>query len=223
LAVDKHGDYIVAAVSKLLRVTASGVVSEIAACPSGSQWLSVALDSGGNYIVGDNRRHFIWRVSQDGQTVDRVAIYPVQRNDEWEDVGIIVDGAGDYLVIEDNYGSAHFWRISPAGRVTPILLHGDKMMSGASIIVDGDGEYLIGSYRDRAIFRVTPAGEVTKFASVGGQNMTGLARNPETGELVASFNFDPALRKISADGSSVTEFTNLGYAYASAIIAESGR
>jgi hypothetical protein len=48
-----------------------------------------------------------------------------------------------------------------------------------------------------------------------------LARNPETGELVASFNFDPTLRKISADGSSVTEFTNLGYA--SAIIAESGR
>jgi hypothetical protein len=42
-----------------------------------------------------------------------------------------------------------------------------------------------------------------------------------TGELVATLNFDPALRKISADGSSVTEFTNQGYA--TAILAEVGK
>jgi hypothetical protein len=52
-------------------------------------------------------------------------------------------------------------------------------------------------------------------------NLTGLDRNPETGELVVILNFDPALRKIGADGLSVTEFTNLGYA--EAIITEPSR
>jgi streptogramin lyase len=221
LAVDEHGDYIVAAVSSLLRVTSSGVVGKIAATPSGSQWMSVAVDPRGNYIVGDNQRHSIWRVSPDGQTVERVAAYPVRNNDELEDVAVIPDGAGDYLVMEDNSFTAHLWRVSPVGLVTPIPLHGDRMISGSPIIANGDGTYLVGSYREGAIFRVTSTGEVKKFASVSGRNLTGLARNPETGELVATFNFDPALRKISADGSSVTEFTDLGYAHA--ILAESGR
>jgi hypothetical protein len=220
LAVDKHGDYIVAAVSSLLRVTASGAVSQIAETPGGSQWMSVAVDAGGNYIVGDNQRHSIWRVSADGQTVNRVATYPAQ-NTELEDIGVTVDRAGDYLVVEDNSFASHFWRISPSGRVTPIPLHGDKMTSGSSIVADGEGNYLVGSHRDSAIFRVTSSGEVTKFANVSGQNLSGLARNPETGELAVALNFDPALRKISATGLSVTKFSDLGYA--NAIIAESGR
>ena len=82
MTVDQQGNYIVAAVSSLLRVTASGSVNKIAATPIGSQWLCVAVDFGGNYIVGDNRRHSIWRVSPDGTTVEIVATYLVQKNDE---------------------------------------------------------------------------------------------------------------------------------------------
>lgn len=221
LALDKQGDYIVAAVSSLLRVTPSGAVSTIAATPTGSQWLGVAVDSGGDYIVGDNQRHSIWRVSPDGRTIQRVAAYPVQNNDEMEAVGVAVDARGDYLVMEGNSFHAHFWRISPSGRVMPIPLHGDKMMSGSALVAERDGSYLVVSHRDRAIFRVSAAGEVTKFANVSGENLTGLAQNSETGEVVATLNFDPALRRINADGLSVTEFTSLGYA--NAIIAESGK
>jgi streptogramin lyase len=221
LAMDKEGDYILSRVSSLVRVTPAGVVSTIAACPAGSQWTAVAVDSAGNYIVGDNRRHSIWRVSPDGRRVDRVASYPVRRRDEMEGLGLLVDYAGNYLVVEGNGSAVHLWTVSPTGKVVPIPLHGEVMASAAGIVPDGAGAYLILSFRDHTIFRVTPAGAVTKFASVGGQALTGLARNPMTGELVATLNFDPALRKISADGSSVTEFTNQGYA--TAILAEVGK
>jgi hypothetical protein len=183
--------------------------------------MSVAVDSGGSYIVADNRQHAVWRVSQDGRTVDRVANYPVRSNHDWEDAAVIVDAAGDYLLVEDN-GGAHLWRINPAGSVTSIPLHGDKMTSGSSIVSDGAGAYLVTSYRDGAIFRVTPAGGVSRFAHVSGQVSVGVTRNPETGELLVGFGIDhPALLKIAADGSSVAEFAKLGYV--SAIIAESGK
>jgi len=59
LAADNNGDYIVAALHWLVRVTPSGAVTTIAEAPQNSQWLSVAVDSGGNYIVGDNHQHRI--------------------------------------------------------------------------------------------------------------------------------------------------------------------
>jgi streptogramin lyase len=218
LAVDNRGDYIIARVSSLVRVTPAGVVSTIAACPAGSQWMAVAVDSVGNYIVGDNRRHSIWRVSPDGNKVEAVADYPVRSQGEMEDLGLIVDHAGNYLVVEGNGVAAHLWTVSPTGKVAPIPVHGEVMSSASGIVPDGTGAYLVLSFRDHAIFRITPAGAVTRFATVVGQSLTGLARNPTTGEIVATLNFDPALRKISADGSAVTEFTNQGYA--SAILAE---
>jgi hypothetical protein len=95
------------------------------------------------------------------------------------------------------------------------------MRSGGAIIRDGAGAYLAMSFRDHAVFRITPAGDVAKFATIDGQNLTGLARNPETGELVLTINFEQSLRKVSADGFSVTKFADRGYA--SAILAELGR
>ena len=221
LTVDKGGDYILARVSSLVRVTPSGIVSTIAVCPTGSQWLAVAVDSGGDYIVGDNQKHAIWRVSADGTSVDRVAAYPVRWPQEMEDMGVVVDDTGNYLVIEGNGGTAHVWTVTPHGDVRPISLHGGVMRSGGAIIRDGAGAYLAMSFRDHAVFRITPAGDVAKFATIDGQNLTGLARNPETGELVLTVNFEQSLRKVSADGFSVTKFTDLGYA--SAILAELGK
>ena len=221
LTVDKNGDYIVARVSSLVRVTPSGVVSTIAAGPTGSQWLAVAVDSSGNYIVGDNQRHDIWRVSADGARVDRVATYPVRWPQEMEDIGVIVEDTGNYLVIEGNGFTANVWTISPKGDVKPMPLHGAVMRSGDAIIRDGAGAYLAMSSRDHAVFRITSAGDVAKFATIDGQNLTGLARNPETGELVLTVNFEQSLRKVSADGFSVTKFADLGYA--SAILAEMRR
>ena len=221
LTVDKRGDYIVARVSSLVRVTPSGVVSTIASCSTGSQWLAVAVDSSGNYIVGDNQRHAIWRVSEDGARVDRVAAYPVRSPHEMEDIGVMVDDAGNYLVIEGNGFAGHVWTVTPHGDVKPVSLHGAAMRSGGAIIRDGAGAYLAMSLRDHAVFRITPTGDVAKFASIDGQNLTGLARNPETGELVLTANFEQSLRKVSADGFSVTTFADFGFA--SAILAEIGR
>src|SRR6266478_2523430 len=57
LAVDSGGNYIVAAIGSIAKVTPGGVLSTIASAPSGSQWASVALDLAGNFIVGDNQQH----------------------------------------------------------------------------------------------------------------------------------------------------------------------
>lgn len=218
LTVNKGGDYIIAQASSLVRVTPAGVVSTIATCPTASQWLAVAVDSSGNYIVGDNQRHAIWRVSADGAKVDRVATYPVRWPDDMEDIGVIVDDTGNYLVMEGNGGAANVWTITPHGEVKPMLLHGAVMRSGGTIISDGAEAYLAVSFRDQAVFRITRAGDVAKYATVDGQHLTGLARNPETGELVLTVNFEPSLRKVSADGFSFTKFADLGFAYA--ILAE---
>jgi DNA-binding beta-propeller fold protein YncE len=220
LAVDKNGEYIVATVSSLVRVSASGVVKKIASCPNGLQWIFVTVDPDGNYIAVDNRQHSVWRVSHDGQTMQWVANYPVSNPLEMESVGLIVDASGDYLLAEDNV-TGNFWRIAPSGRVIAIPLTGDRMRSADSIVEDGAGAYLVGSARDRAIFRVTSTGQATRFANVDGQNLSGLVRDPDTGALVAAVKFEPRLRKITANGSSVTEFSGVGYA--SAIVAEVGR
>jgi hypothetical protein len=220
LAVDERGDYIVANASSLVRVTPLGVAGNIAAAPGGSQWLGVAVDATGNYILADNRQHAVWRVSQDGRIVDKVAIYTDQSK-ELEDVAVIVDRAGDYLLMEDHSFAAHFWLITPAGNVAPIPLHGDRITSCTSMVGDGAGAYLVASYREGAVFRVTSSGDVTKFADIPGRRCLGLARNPETGELVTDVGLDPSvLWRIGANGSPVTQFATEGYV--TAIIAESG-
>ena len=88
-------------------------------------------------------------------------------------------------------------------------------------MTDAELEAFVDSFPIEPVFRITPAGDVAKFATIAGQNLTGLARNPETGELVLTVNFEQSLRKVSADGFSVTKFADLGYA--SAILAELGR
>jgi streptogramin lyase len=113
LTVDKGGDYILARVSSLVRVTPLGIVSTIAVCPTGSQWMAVAVDSSGNYIVGDNQQHAIWRISADGARVERVAAYPVRSHPEMEDMGVMVDDTGNYLVIEGNGAPRMFGRSRP--------------------------------------------------------------------------------------------------------------
>jgi hypothetical protein len=186
LAKDTAGNYIIAAVSSLLRVTPSGSVSTIATAPRGSQWMRVVQDPEGVFLAVDNQQHAIWRISADGQSVAKLANY-AEASPIMEDVSIVLDESGNYLVIEELLGT-HLWRVTPGGEVTPVPLRGINIATGGVIIDESDGNYLIGSYRDNAVFRLSRAGDVTKFAELKLDKMalTGMARNPETGEIVAN-------------------------------------
>jgi len=124
----------------------------------------------------------------------------------------------------EDIDDSRLWRITPKGEVAPIPLHGVRMSTAGHIIASGDGNYLIGSGGDHAVFRMTPAGEITKFADLSGyRNLTGLVRNPQTGEVVGTLNFDKALIRISADGQGVGALvTDARYLqYPTAVLAES--
>jgi hypothetical protein len=225
LTKDSAGDYIIAAVSSLLRVTRLGSVSVIAKAPLGSQWMYVVQDHEGVFVVADNQQHAIWRISADGQSVAKLANYSVSPP-QMEDVSIVFDESGDYLVMTEKVHGAYFWRITPSGQVTPVPLRGANIKAGGFIIDANDGSYLIGSNTDHAVFRLSQAGDVTKFAELKLDKtaLTGIARNSESGEIVATLNFAQSLIRISADGRTVSRLAkDSSYlSYPTAILYESG-
>ena len=224
LTKDRDGNYIIAAVSSLLRVTPSGSVTTIATAPRGSQWMHVVQDHDGVFVVADNQQHAVWRISADGQSVVKLVNY-AEASPIMEDVSIVLDESGNYLVIEEIHGT-HLWRVTPAGQITPVPLRGINIATGGVIIDESDGNYLIGSYRDHTVFRLSRAGDVTKFAELeaGALTLTGMARNRETGEIVVTLSFAHSLIRISGDGRTVRRLANdpSYLSYPTAILFESG-
>ena len=225
LTKDSAGDYIVAAVSSLLRVTPSGRVSTIATAPRGSQWMHVLQDHEGFFVVVDNEQHAVWRISADGQSVTNLANYSVSPP-QMEDVSIVFDESGNYLVMTERVYGAYLWRITQSGQVTPVPLRGKNITAGGFMIDARHGDYLIGSNTDHAVFRLNKAGDVTKFAEIelGKTALTGMAQNSETGEIVGTLNFAQSLIRISADGRTVSRLVkDPSYlSYPTAILYESG-
>jgi uncharacterized protein YjiK len=205
LTKDSAGDYIVAAVSSLLRVTPSGSVTTIATAPRGSQWVYVVQDHDGVFVVADNEQHALWRISADGQSVAKLANYSVSPP-QMEDVSIVFDQSGNYLVMTEKVYGAYLWRITQSGQVTPTPMRGKNITAGGFMIDATNGDYLIGSNTDRAVFRLSKAGDVTKFAELelNKTALTGMAQNSETGEIVGTLNFAQSLIRISADGRTVS-------------------
>jgi sugar lactone lactonase YvrE len=205
LAVDENGDYIIAASTRLLRVRRSGSVETIALAPDGSHWLAVAIDPQGNLMLTDNVQHAVWRVSGKNGSVVKVVDYPVTHPINRESSGIVPDGAGGYLLIEENNATTELFRITSTGEIGAILLRGVKIPRGGAIVPDGSGGYLVGSPHN-LLFRLSEAGEVKGFAQVPGRNPTGLARNPQTGEILVTLNQNFSLARVSADGAKVELF-----------------
>jgi hypothetical protein len=206
---DLSGNYLVTTSTTLLSVTPTGTVSTIATAPSSpaTGWVGVAADSMGNFIVVDNVQHAVWRISPNGTMpgILRLAYYPVTDTSANEDVSVVVDTSGNYRVIEDNSMAVHMFSITPSGAVTTIALSGAGATSASGLIPDGAGNYLFASYLDDSVFRVTPAGVVTVFAHNGTQiccNVTGLARNPSTGDVILP-TYGGSILHVSSNGAFV--------------------
>jgi hypothetical protein len=206
LGKDLNGNYLVTTASTLLRVTPTGSVSTIATATSGpTGWVGVATDSLGNFIVVDNVQHAVWRISPAGSAVIKVANYPVADTSENEDASILVDPSGNYRVLEDNSFTVQMFSITPAGALSIVALSGAAAISADGLIPDGAGNYLFASYRDDSVFRVTPTGFVTVFAHDGTQiccNVSGLARNPDSGDVFVP-TFGGSVLRVTSNGTFV--------------------
>lgn len=177
LTKDRAGNYIVAAVGSLLRVTPSGVVSTIAKAPKGSQWMSVIEDAADAFIVADNMQHAVWRVSADGLSVARIWNYPAQ-DGNLDCATLALDGQGNYLLLENSPG-VRLFRITPAGDATPIPLSRPARFN-SHLIVDPQGNYVFMEDHAGELLRVAPASEVTILGKMIPRldNMAGLAQDP---------------------------------------------
>ena len=228
MVLDGYGNAILATGTSLIRVVPlAGLLSTVAAAPNGSQWAAVAVDKAGNFIVGDNKTHAVWRVSSDGRTLVSVANYPVRSQALNEHVKVAVLPNGNYFVASDNVAAdspISLFTITPAGAVTQLSLSGTPAYGVGGMTPDGNGGYMLLDTGSNQLVDFTAAGVGTSLASVNNTGAPlGVARNPLTGDFIVGFQ--GGLTKVNSTGSSVTQFatspastTNLGYPLAVAAL-----
>ncbi|WP_321476296.1 hypothetical protein [uncultured Paludibaculum sp.] len=222
LTVDRAGNYVVAAKTALLRVTRAGEVSTIAKAPPGAEWESVIADRSGSLIVADGRKPILWRVSEDGQSVAKWVEFPrTQVHPGFNHTGLASDGSDGYLLLgyTSNWAFGNkdpktkiplFHQITANGEVTRIPVSGVTVTSSRRLIPDGSGSYLFlnvypDDRKDRKVFHLSASGTVSEFADPGEQGccMTGLVRNPGTGDVIITIV--NRLLRVSADGATTSE------------------
>ena len=206
---DGGGDYIVAAVSELLRITRTGSVTPIARAPSGSQWIAVLQERDGAFIVTDNVQHALWRVSEDGHSMVTIAHYPIPNEHERDGTSLALDMQGNYMMLDYNHPVTRFFKITPAGAVTEVPLSKSFLGAGA-LLSDGPGNYLAKEGRGDAIIRIAATGEVTELVKFDPPwvNIPGMVRDPATGEIVALDNRNNRILRIGAGGRNITTFSS---------------
>ena len=209
-AADASGNFIVADINNLVKVTQAGASSVIAAAPNGSQFISVAVDSQGNYIVADNSQHRIVKVTQGG-VITPISNYPISNVDELEDVSVRIDGAGNYIVADDNGSYVSVHRITPAGTVTNLTVTGRDPAGISGLALDASGNYLITDYRNKVIDTVTPAGAGSLLYANSGSTLSfpfGLFRDPSTNNILIADNSRGALYSLTSNGVTLAQVTN---------------
>jgi hypothetical protein len=206
LATDSHGDYLVTTMdrpgpgsqSALYRISRVGAVSKVIDGPLESNWVAVATDAADNVFLADNRTHSIWRVSSAGLVLTRIASYPVTVLRQMEDVGFVAE-ENDGFTISLDVGPHSLFKLDANGSLAARPPGGDELLGGR-IVSDGNGGYFLANFHLGGIYQLTANGRVRKVAAIPGHNLSGLTRNPQTGELVAAVNFTNTLWRISPDG-----------------------
>jgi hypothetical protein len=216
LAVDSGGNFIIATVGSIAMVTPAGVLTTIATAPAGSQWVSVALDGSGNFIVGDNRQHTIWRISPTGSSVVAVAAYPVCAANTAEDVFARVDSLGRYIILHDNCPTLSMYSMTSTGTVTTITVPGTLPTRVGGFTFDATGNYVMTDYNANAIDVITTGFTCYPRICFGpgvnilAQNSTtlagqilGITRDPSSGNYIVANRGANTLLSVSSDGTSI--------------------
>jgi hypothetical protein len=130
-----------------------------------------------------------------------VTTYPAATQSQQEDIRILVDVHGNYIVAEDNGNTVSLFNITPAGTRTNITLTGATLpQSVGGLTFDQNGNYMLLDSVQEALFQITPQGTATLFTGTGvlGSGISGLARNPLTNQYV--LGFPGQLKEIPAGG-----------------------
>jgi hypothetical protein len=214
LATDSTGNYIIAAIGSIARVTPAGVLSTIATAPPGSQWVSVALDASGNFIVGDNQQHKIWRISPNGSSVVSVAAYPICTTNNLEDIFVRVDSLGRYIILHDNCPSLSIYSMTSAGAVTAISVPGTLPTRVGGFTFDATGNIVMTDYIANAINVITTGFTcypricfgpgVNTLAQIPNARVFGITRDPISGTYIVANGSGNSLLSVSSDGTLIS-------------------
>lgn len=194
------GNYMVSTGSSIVQVTPLGSVTTIANAPSSAagtpDWVAIAPDQLGNLVAVDNSEHAVWLITPGAagasSGVKKIANYTVSAAGSAENAGIDVDINGNYVVLEDNGGSAHVYSITPAGAVSPIQLMGGTPKQASALHKHVYGvkyEEVFVSPADNSVYELGPIANstavVTLIASdvASSGTLTGVAADPDTGNL----------------------------------------
>jgi hypothetical protein len=206
-AIDSASNYIIATGDALMKVTPSGTSSLIATAPTGSQFIDVTIDGSGNYIVSDNQKHQILRLTTTSNrtTITAVGTYPVGTTNELEDSWVRVDGNGNYIIVEDNVWTNDPTRLirvyvmTPEGTISTPSLSALMPHGACGLTFDAYGNYVVAS--PQAIYTVTPGGVVSTLVSNAnfGQ-LGGVVFQANTGSIIFADRHKNVLYSASTNG-----------------------
>jgi streptogramin lyase len=208
LARAANGDYLVDTIDSLLRVTPSGTVTTFAKAPMGSHWLQVMQAPNGNVIVNDNVRHALWSISPDGESIVKIANYPIANEHEQDSANLALDPQGNYMLLDFAHPAARFFRFTPSGAVTEIPLS-KPIVEVLGLLSEGTGSYLAQEGRGNAIIRIAATGEITDLVrfNLPWGNIPCMVHDPATGDIIAVNNHNNRIMRISPDGKKITTFS----------------
>jgi streptogramin lyase len=198
--------------NSISKVTPTGAVSVVFAGSPLQHPVAIALDALGNILVGDNETDSLFRITPSGNSIVEVAKLPVPSPGVAQDMAIVVDWAGNYIVGNDEVGgvagTSEILRISPAGSVTTIY-DGNTIQSISGITIDSERNYVVSDFRQSEILRVTPGGAVSQITSGTSLccNLVGLARDPFSGNFLSTLNSGDKVLTITPGGAVTTLFS----------------
>ncbi len=211
---------------------AQGEVGTLASAPMISP-TGVVFDHGGNLLVAESGRHWILKVTPQGN----VSVFagsgalgcadgPAVSACFFAPWGLAIDGSGSVYVAE--FGGARIRKISTSGQVTTVAgAAGSGYADGSAAVarfsnpqgvaVDSSGNLFVADTGNHAIRRIAPDGTVTTFAGLSGQSGlvdgTGAAARfsspsdiaiDASGNLAVADSGNGAIRVVSPQGVVVT-------------------
>lgn len=216
LAMDASGNFIIAGLSSLIKMTPDGNPSRINWTDdpnipaNSSRWTSVAIDRSGNYIAADNVNHRILRITPAG-TLGLSKPYRTGDATQWEDASVRIDSQGNYIIADDSNsqypdstGPVHIHKMTPGGSVSDLTLSGHVPQTVGGLTIDANGNYIISDVENSEIVSITPAGVATLLYSSGETGPLGLpfglARETTTGNiLIANETFNQIRNRVPAE------------------------
>ncbi|MEX2262676.1 MAG: carboxypeptidase regulatory-like domain-containing protein [Bryobacteraceae bacterium] len=169
--------------------------------------VAVAVDIAGNVYAGDNGTNSVFQIRPSGAAITEFAKFALASPPNKQNVAMVFDPGGDLILANDDDTKASIVRIRPDGKQSTIY-SGPAIQNASAMTLDGSGNFLIASVKERAVLRVTPAGVVSQLASGEALccELSGITLDPVTQEALVSANTDNKIVRIRSNGSTFVAY-----------------